>query len=207
MDKKELIINIGRQFGSGGRAVALEIGKILGIKVYDNELLTKAAEASGFSPELFKKNDEKKRFFGLFSFFSAHSIGLGHSTNCIDEGALFKIQSGVIEDIAAHEGAVIVGRCSDYILRDRGNTLDVFITAPLEDRIGRIMERQGLSREKATDLIRVTDRKRESYYNYFSFGNWGVASNYDLCVDSSILGIEGTAKYIIEFARQSGRLL
>ncbi len=206
MDSKELIINIGRQFGSGGRAVALEIGRLLGVKVYDNELLTKAAEASGFSPELFKKNDEKKRFFSFFSISFAHGLRLFHAPNCIDEGALFKIQSDVIEDIASQEGAVIVGRCSDYILRDRGNTLDVFITAPLEDRIGRIMERMGLSREKATDLIRTTDRKRESYYNYFTFGNWGVASNYDLCVDSSILGIEGTAKYIIDFARQSGRL-
>ncbi|MCD8208041.1 MAG: cytidylate kinase-like family protein [Bacteroidales bacterium] len=206
MEQKGLIINIGRQFGSGGRAVALEIGRLLGVKVYDNELLTKAAEASGFSPELFRRNDEKKRFFAFFHFFSAHSVGLGNGTNCIDEGALFKIQSEVIEDIAAHEAAVIVGRCSDYILRERGNTLDVFISAPLEDRIQRVMERNYLTREKAADLIRTNDRKRESYYNYFTFGNWGVASNYDLCVDSSILGIEKTAQYIIDFARQSGRL-
>ncbi len=206
MEHKDLIINVGRQYGSGGRSVALEIGRLLGIKVYDNELILKAAEASGFSAELFRQNDERKSFFSFGSFFSTHGLGLGHSTNCIDESALFKIQSEVIEDIAAHESAVIVGRCSDYILRERGYTLDVFISAPLEDRITRVVNRSGLSREKAEDELRTRDHKRESYYNYFTFGNWGVASNYDLCVDSSILGIEKTAEFIIDFARRSGRL-
>ena len=126
--------------------------------------------------------------------------------NCIDESALFKIQSNVIREIAEHESAVIVGRCADYILRDRGCTLDVFVSAPLEDRIKRVSERMGLTAEKAEDLIHSNDRKRETYYNYFTFGNWGVASNYDLCVDSSILGIEKTAEYIIEFARRAGKL-
>ena len=101
---------------------------------------------------------------------------------------------------------MIVGRCADYILRDRGCTLDVFVSAPLEDRIKRVSERMGLTAEKAEDLIHSNDRKRETYYNYFTFGNWGVASNYDLCVDSSILGIEKTAEYIIEFARRAGKL-
>ena len=112
----------------------------------------------------------------------------------------------MIKDIAEHESAVIVGRCADYILRDRGFTLDVFITAPLGDRIRRVADRMKLSDDKAEDIIHSNDRKRETYYNYFTFGNWGVASNYDLCVDSSILGIEKTAEYIIEFARRAGKL-
>ncbi len=199
MNNTGLIINVGRQFGSGGRVVALELGKLLGINVYDNELLNKAAETSGFSQELFKKKDEKRNIFSFSSIFSPH--GFEHSNNCIDDAALFKIQSEVIKDIAQNESAVIIGRCSNYILRDRGNTLDVFITAPLENRIQRITERMGLTAEKAEDLIRVTDRKRATYYNYFTYGNWGVAESYDLCVDSSILGIEKTAEYIVEFAR------
>ena len=198
---KGLIINVGRQFGSGGKLVALEIGKILGVKVYDNELISKAAEASGFSPDLFIKNDEKRSIFSFSSFFSPQ--GFGQMGNCIDESALFKIQSNVIREIAEHESAVIVGRCADYILRDRGCTLDVFVSAPLEDRIKRVSERMGLTAEKAEDLIHSNDRKRETYYNYFTFGNWGVASNYDLCVDSSILGIEKSAEYIIEFGRKT----
>ena len=132
---KGLIINVGRQFGSGGKLVALEIGRQLGINVYDNELISKAAEASGFSRDLFMKNDEKRSIFSFSSFFSPQ--GFGQMGNCIDESALFKIQSNVIKDIAEHESAVIVGRCADYILRDRGMTLDIFISAPLEDRICR----------------------------------------------------------------------
>ena len=139
---KGLIINVGRQFGSGGKLVALEIGRQLGINVYDNELISKAAEASGFSRDLFMKNDEKRSIFSFSSFFSPQ--GFGQMGNCIDESALFKIQSNVIKDIAEHESAVIVGRCADYILRDRGMTLDIFISAPLEDRIKRVSERMGL---------------------------------------------------------------
>ncbi len=200
----KIIINLGRQFGSGGKQVALELGRKLGIHVYDNELITKAAESSGFSPDVFKKKDEKRNLFPVSSFFATQTFG--SPKNYLNGENLFQIQSSVIRDIAEKESAVIVGRCADYILRDMGCTIDVFITAPLENRIGMIMKRMGLSREKAVDLIEKTDRKRETYYNYYTFGNWGVASNYDLCVDSSILGIEGTADYIIDFAVRAGIL-
>ena len=196
-----LIINVGRQFGSGGKLVAMELGRLLGINVYDNELISKAAQVSGFSSEIFLKNDEKRSIFSFSSLFTPNLTG---QENCLDDGALFKIQSRVIEDIAAGESAVIVGRCADYILRDRGCTLDIFITSPLAQRKKRVSERMELSLEKAEDIIIRNDRKRETYYNYFTLGNWGVASNYDLCIDSSILGIEGTAKYIIDFARKAG---
>ncbi|MCX4333495.1 MAG: cytidylate kinase-like family protein [Bacteroidales bacterium] len=196
-----LIINVGRQFGSGGKLVAMELGRLLGINVYDNELISKAAQVSGFSSEIFLKNDEKRSIFSFSSLFTPNLTG---QENCLDDGALFKIQSRVIEDIAAGESAVIVGRCADYILRDRGCTLDIFITSPLEERKKRVSERMEISLEKAEDIIIRNDRKRETYYNYFTLGNWGVASNYDLCIDSSILGIEGTAKYIIDFARKAG---
>ncbi len=202
MDSK-IIINVGRQFGSGGKLVALELGKMLGIKVYDNELITKAAESSGFSPEVFKVKDEKRNLFPVSSFFATP---FGSPKNFINGENLFQIQSSVIREIAEKESAVIVGRCADYILRDMDCTIDVFITAPLEDRIRRVQERTDMSRDKVEDMITRTDRKRETYYNYYTFGNWGVASNYDLCIDSSILGIEGTASYIIEFARRKGIL-
>lgn len=197
--EKPLIINLGRQFGSGGKSVAIEIGRQLGIPVYDNELISKAAETSGFSSDLFEKRDEKHNVLSfLFS-----SDRWGQSKDYLSEGELFSIQSRVIEDIAEHESAVIIGRCSDYILRDRSYTLDVFITSPLEDRIRRVSERMNLTPEKAEEMIRTNDRKRETYYNYFTFGNWGVASNYDLCIDSSILGIEKTAGFIVDFAEKT----
>ena len=201
MDK--IIINVGRQFGSGGKLVAIELGKKLGIPVYDNELITKAAESSGFSPDVFKIKDEKRNMFPVSSFFATP---FGTGKNFLNGENLFMIQSSVIREIGEKESAVIEGRCADYILRDMDCTIDVFITAPLEVRIKTVSQRMNLSREKAVDLIEKTDRKRETYYNYYTFGNWGVASNYDLCMDSSILGIEGTADCIIDFAVRAGIL-
>jgi len=197
---KHIIINIGRQFGSGGKEVAMEIGNRLGIHVYDNELLIKAAEQSGFSRELFNRNDEKRTLFGI-PLSPGNFIGAG---NCMDGGMLFKMQSKAIQDIAENESAVIVGRCADYVLRERKDILNVFISAPMSVRIRRICKRLDVSPEKAAEIIQKKDRKREAYYNYFTFGNWGAASNYDLCIDSSILGTAGTAGYIIDFARREG---
>lgn len=199
----KIIINVGRQFGSGGKLVAQELGKRLGIAVYDNELITKAAQDSGFSQELFRNSDEKRRFLSFNTIYSGFT---GNTETYISDNGLFKIQSATIRNIADSGPAIIVGRCSDYILRDLGCTLDVFITAPLENRKDRVAERLGTTREKAEEMILKQDKKRESYYNYFTFGNWGVASNYDLCIDSSILGIEGTAEFIINFAKKAGLL-
>ena len=187
--EKKLLITIGRQFGSGGKAVAEELGRKLGIPVYDNELITEAARQSGISEEFFKKRDEKRR--ALF-------IGMRSG---MDDEILFGIQSEVIRDIASKGSAIFVGRASDYVLRDM-DCVDVFICAPLAARVKRIMERQGLSEDEAETLIDRKDRGRAEYYDFFTFSKWGVASNYDLCIDSSILGIEGTADLIIDFARK-----
>lgn len=202
MDKK-IIINIGRQFGGGGHGVASELGRKLGIPVYDKELIKKAAQDSGFSSGLFEESDEKKRFFSLSSIFAN---GFSETENYMSDRGLFKMQSHTIMNIAEQGPAVIVGRCSDYILRDMECTLNVFLTSPLEIRAARIAERTGMSLDEAARLAEEKDSKRAEYYNYYTFGNWGVASTYDLCIDSSILGIEGTADFIIDFARRSGRL-
>lgn len=178
--------------------MARELGKRLGIPVYDNELITKAAQESGFSAELFMKSDEKKSLFSLSAIFG------GGSENCMSEGELFKIQCEAIRKIAEQGSAIIVGRCSDYVLRDMEDTLDIFLTAPVEARAQRIMERAGTDMKGALELIEKKDSSRAEYYNYYTFGNWGVASTYDLCLDSSQLGIEGTAGFIIEFAKRKG---
>ena len=202
MDKK-IIINIGRQFGGGGKGVADVLGKKLGIPVYDSELIAKAAQDSGFSAELFVQSDEKRRFFSLSTIF-ANSYS--DTENYMSDKGLFKMQSETIRKIAEQGSAIIVGRCSDYILRDMECTLDVFLTSPLEVRAARIAERSGLSLEEAEKLAEEKDRNRAEYYNYYTFTDWGVASTYDLCLDSSVLGIEGTADMIIEFARKAGKL-
>ncbi|MBP5571248.1 MAG: cytidylate kinase-like family protein [Bacteroidales bacterium] len=191
--EKTLLITIGRQFGSGGKAVAEELGRRLGIPVYDNELITEAARKSGIAEEFFKQRDEKRR--ALF-------IGMRSG---MDDEVLFGIQSDVIRDLASKGSAIFVGRASDYVLREM-DCIDVFICAPLEARIKRIMERQNLSESDAEDLIERMDRGRAEYYDFFTFSKWGVASNYDLCLDSSILGIEGTAEMIIDFAKKRNLL-
>ena len=199
---KHVIINIGRQFGSGGKSVAEVLGRRLGIPVYDNELLTKAAEQSGLNPDLFRRSDEHKSVLGIGSVFSSNRFG-GFTQSGITDSALFQIQSDAIRSIAEKEDAIFVGRASDYVLRDM-DCLDVFICAPADVRKKLVAEREGISEEEALQLIARRDRGRAAYYNYMTLGDWGVASNYDLCIDSSVLGFEGTADTIIEFARKKG---
>lgn len=195
------IINIGRSFGSGGGYVGQAIGRKLGIPVYDNELISKVAEEKGYSKGLFQ-GEEKRNLFSVSSFFA--SGRLSHlDSGYVNDNVLFQIQSEVIRSIAEAGDAVIIGRCADYILRDL-KCLDVFVCAPMEYRIKRLVELEGLSPEDAESLMRRKDRTRETYYNYYTFGSWGKADNYDLCIDSSILGIEGTADYIIDFGRKAG---
>ena len=184
--------------------MALALGRKLGIPVYDQELIAKAAEQSGFSKELFANSDEKRNLLALSSFIV--DVGrFGSADNYMSDNQLFVIQSNVIRSLADKGPAIFIGRCSDYILRDR-KCLDVFVTATDEVRIKRIAERMNITPEQADSLMRKKDRTRETNYNYATFGNWGVASNYDLCVDSSVLGIEGTADMIIDFCRRAGLL-
>ena len=197
--EKKIIISIGRQFGGGGLAVAHELGQKLGIPVYDKEIINKAAQDSGFSAEVFMERDERK---SLFSFSAIFANRFSETENYMSDRGIFKMQSETIMKIAEQGSAVIVGRCSDYILRDRTDVLSVFLTSPGEVRAQRIADRCGISIEEAERLIEEKDGKREEYYNYYTFGDWGKASTYDLCIDSSILGIEGTADMIIEFARR-----
>lgn len=201
--EKNIIITIGRQFGSGGKSVADALGRKLGIPVYDSELITKAAQDSGFSAELFVERDEKRRFFSLAKIFTNT---YSETEDYMSDNGLFKMQSDTIRRIAEQGSAIIVGRCSDYILRDLDNVLDVFLTSPVEVRAERVAERLGISKEKAEEVIEKKDSGRAEYYNYYTFGNWGYATTYDICLDSSLLGIEGTADFIIDFARKAGKL-
>ena len=204
MNDNPTIINIGREFGSGGKEIALRIGEKLGIEVYDNELISKAAEQSGFSKELFERSDERRSLFSFSSFFGAERFV--SARNYVGDNELFKIQSEVIRGIAQKGPAIFVGRCSNYILRDM-KCLDVFISSPMEERIKRVTERLGLDNESATSRIERQDHTRRTYYNFFTFGNWGAASDYDLCIDSSILVIEGTAEFIMDFGRKAGLIV
>lgn len=196
MADDKILISVGRQFGSGGRQVADALGEKLGLKVYDNELISHAAAESGFSEHFLAKSDEKRRIFSISNFLSSGRYGV--PDNYLGDNGMFMIQSQVIKNIAEKESAIFIGRCSDYILRD-SECLSVFISAPIVHRVKRVAERMGLSTQEAESLVEKKDKSRENYYNYFTFRNWGRADNYHICLDSSVLGIEGTADAIIRF--------
>ena len=199
--EKHILITIGRQYGAGGKGVAEILGERLGIPVYDNELLRKAAEESGISPALFRRSDERKRFFSLANLFGLNR-STSYSPTAIDGAELFKYQSQAIRDIAAQGSAIFLGRASDYVLRDM-ECLDVFICAPLADRVKRVVERTGMDAAEAEKYILKKEKARRDYYNFFTLGDWGVASNYDLCLDSSLLGLDGCADLIIDFGKRA----
>lgn len=195
------LINIGRSFGSGGGYVGQAIGQKLGIPFYDNALISKVAEESGYSKSLFA-GEEKRSLFSVSSFFASSRFSYMDS-GYVNDDVMFNIQSEVIRGIADKGDAVIIGRCADYILRER-KCLNVFVCAPEEYRIQRLMKEENLTEDEAEKLMRKKDRTRETYYNYYTFGAWGQAANYHLCIDSSVLGIDGTAEYIIDFGRRAG---
>lgn len=197
--KKHLLITVGRQFGSGGYSVAKSIGERLGIKAYDKELLSAAAEESGFSRSIFERKDEKHSLFSMSNILSTVQ-NMGGPRSYMDDGSIHHIQALVIRSIAERESAVFVGRASDFVLKDM-HPLNVFITADMQDRLQRVSEREGISEDEAASLIAKRDKERASFYNFLTLGDWGVAGTYDLCVNSSHLGIEGTAELIIEFAK------
>ncbi len=200
---KHIIINVGRQLGSGGH----DIGRMLALdfqaNYYDRELLNLAAKESGFSEKFFEQNDEKKGFLkGLFNMQTSHvSGGSMYKTNFSQE-SLFQFQSDAIQKAAKEGSCVFVGRCADYILRAFPNTVNIFITASMKYRIDQIMNKQHMDYEEARKFIESKESKRAAYYNYYTGKKWGAAESYDLCIDSSILGFVETEKIIASFIRK-----
>ena len=198
-----IIINVGRQLGSGGH----DIGRMLALdfqaKYYDKEIMNLAAKESGFSEKFFEQNDEKKGFFkGLFNMQTSHiSGGSMYKTNFSQE-SLFQFQSDAIQKAAKEGSCVFVGRCADYVLRDFPNTVNVFITASMRYRIEQIMNKQHLDHDQARKFIEQKESDRAAYYNYYTGKNWGAAESYDLCIDSSVLGLMETEKIIAAFIRK-----
>jgi hypothetical protein len=171
-------------------------------KYYDRELLNLAAQESGLSERIFEQNDEKKGFFrGLLNFGTPH-LGGGDDKPGLSQESLFQFQSDAIIKAAKEGSCVFVGRCADYILRDFPNTVNIFITASMKYRISQIMNKQHMDAEEARKFIESKESKRAAYYNYYTGKKWGAAESYDLCIDSSILGMMETEKIIAAFIRK-----
>ena len=197
MDEKKIIINIGRQLGSGGREIARLLANDLGYKFYDKELLNLAAKESGFSEKVFEKNDEQKGF--LRSLLCMHAPHIGDNSfykSDFSQESLFLFQSDAIKKAATDGACVFVGRCADYVLREYDNVINIFITADMKQRIERVIKRHNCDDVMACKIINSQENERASYYNYYTGQKWGYAENYDLCINSSILGIEGTVAFI-----------
>ncbi len=200
-----MIYTIGRQYGSGGKAVGEHIAKTLDIPFYDKEILAEAAKDSDYSAQILESLDEQPVSSLLYSM----SIG---TTNIFDVSSTmplsvqaFLAQIKTIQRLASeNESCVFVGRCADYALRERNDLVSAFILSDDESRIATIVKRDGVTADKAAALMKRIDKNRSSYYNYYTEEKWGAAYNYDICIDSSI-GIEGSAEIIIRYGEMKNK--
>lgn len=207
---KHYIINLGRQFGSGGKEIGEKLAKELGIAFYDKELIRLASEESGLCTEFFEQADEKasKTILGglLGTRLPFLTEGAYPYNSYLSNDSLFKIQSDVIRHLAEKQSCLFVGRCADYILRDFPHCVNIFISAPKEARIEHMVKLHNISSDDAEELIEKADKKRSSYYNYYSYKTWGAAATYHLCIDSSIFGIDGSVAFLKEFIEKKLQL-
>jgi cytidylate kinase len=193
-----IILSIGRQFGSGGSEIGKKLAKELNISYFDKELLAIAAQDSGLCTEIFEKADEQESSGFAYAFslgFSPLGTYIPHN-DVLSNEKLFLLQSDAIRNVAEKEPCVIIGRCSDYILRDNPNCLSFFIHNSNDNRVKHIMKRENVSAIRAKELMSKADKSRAAYYNYYTNKFWGVASSYNFSIDVSILGIDGTVSFL-----------
>lgn len=190
-----LIISISREYGSGGREIAETLATRLGISYYDKLLIARIAEESGFSDDVIKAYDEKPLSRLLLN---PNRFLSGMDGSQPVAGEIYKSEIALIKKVAEESSCVIVGRRADSILEDEPGLIRVFVSAPLEDRIPRVMRRNDLDEKEARSRILKTDKDRASFHNHFSSKKWGAASSYDLCINSGQLDIEGSVEVILK---------
>ncbi len=196
-----MCITIGRQIGSGGHLIGEKLARDLNFCFYDKELIQIASKETGITKKFFEEADEKEgpsMFSGALDLLSS-SINDVYANYFLSNETLFAMQSDVIRKLAIVNSCVFLGRCSDYVLKDHPNCLNIFICADKPDRVQRLSALRQISEKTAIDLIEKMDKKRADYYNYYSNKIWGAAKSYHLCLNSSVLGIEETARFIREF--------
>lgn len=203
---KKVIITIARQYGSGGREIGERVAELLGIPLYDKELIKDAATRGTLNEEVIKSADESAANSLLYTLAMGSNVlggamNFGYKMPLNDK--LFILQSEVIKEYAEKGSCVIIGRCSDYVLRNEKNVLRLFIYGDLDHRKERVAARHPeIKSSQVIDVINKTDKRRASYYNFYTGNKWGKYDNYDMAVNSSTLGIEGTAHIIAASAKQ-----
>ena len=203
MQVKHIIINVGRQLGSGGHDIGRMLALDFGAKYYDRELLNLAAKESGLSERVFERNDERKSFLHTFLHLPNALSGESYTRQSFTQDSVFQFQSDAIRKAADEGSCVFVGRCADYVLREYNNVVNIFITASMDFRVQQVMAKQNFTSPlEARRFIEQRESRRADYYNYYTGKKWGHAASYDLCIDSSILGLVDTEKFIAQFIRK-----
>lgn len=201
---KHTILTIGRQVGSGGREIGRRLAEQMGIPFYDKELIAQAAKKSGFSQEIFEEADEKAANSLLYSLVMGVYSATGSLRVTGDEPLveqLFRVQSEVIREVADQGPCIIVGRCADYVLRNRADCASVFIHADMEFRCRRAVEQYGFSEYKIRERLQKEDKRRASYYNFYSGKEWGKAREYDITLSSSKIGIDNAVLLLEQYLK------
>ena len=191
------LITISREFGSGGRTIGRMVAEKLGIPFYDKELVDHVALESGFAPQYIEEHGEHSPSKSIFSYAFAHQSVPGIMNGLSTADFLWNVQCGVILQLAEKEPCVIVGRNADYILKDREDCLHVFIHADKEFRADRIVRLYGESEKRPMERLNEKDKRRSVNYRHYTGRTWGDAQNYDICLDSSKLGIEKCVEIIL----------
>lgn len=201
---KKTIITISRQFGSGGRDIGKKLADALGIKYYDRELIEMAAKESGFDKEMFE--DTTANTSRLFRFINTFGYSLGAPLSVMNDitmsDQIFLIQSRVVEQAADSGPCVIVGRCADYVLDNRDDVLKVFIAGDMDDRKKRAIQYYEVDERDVEASIRKIDRNRKGYYDYYTDKKWGAAESYDVCLNTSVFGIDGCVAILKQLLEQ-----
>ncbi len=206
-ENNHIIICVGRQVGSGGHDIARMLAMDFNAKYYDRELLNLAAKESGFSEKFFEQHDERR---GIMRSLLNLRVAPMHDNNIYENNfsqeSLFKFQSDAIMKAADEGSCVFVGRCADYVLRERKDVVNVFVSASMDFRIQQIMAKRKIDHPAARKFIEQHETTRASFYNYYTGKKWGAAESYDLCIDASVLGIQATEMIIAEYVRKRLKL-
>ncbi len=204
---RSYVVTIARQYGSGGREVGQKLAEISGYQFYDKDLITMAAQKSGLSTEALHSADEKAANSLLYTLALGSSMyhhGIDHVNMPIND-RLFVLQSDIIKEIAAKdEGAIIVGRCADYVLAENPKLIRIFIYSDFDARVQNVMKKHDLTQAAAKDLIVKTDKRRSNYYSYYTGEKWGKIDRYDLALSTAKLGIDGAAEMIADYLKRIG---
>lgn len=200
---EKMIITISRQYGSGGRSIGKKLAEELAIPFYDKELISLAAKESGFEEKIFENADKQ----GMHSLLYSLSIGMYNTIGAYDgpeslplNDRVFLIQHNVIRELAQKGSCVIVGRCSDYVLRSEPNAIHIFVHSDLDSRVKRAVEEYEFPPENAASAIQKADKRRAAYYEYYTGARWGRLENYDLTLNSDRVGIDNAVQIVKAYA-------